>query len=78
MIGKAKGRSFQYVPDNSFRFCGINLNSAGTPASNAPIITCDLPFELSHITGITDVGTTNVVEVEDGFSLSYTQLQGNC
>ena len=79
MIGKEKRKSIQYITDNSFRFCGVNLNSAGTPARNAPIITCDLPFELSHITGITEVGVTGAaVEVEDGFALTYTQLQGNC
>merc|ERR1719495_2878854 len=65
---------------NYDKFCGVNLNSEGTIAVNSPIITCDLPFELSHITGIVNVGdgTNAALEAEDGFSLTYTQLQGNC
>jgi len=65
---------------NYDKFCGVNLNSEGTINVNSPIITCDLPFELSHITGIVNVGdgTNAALEAEDGFSLTYTQLQGNC
>jgi len=63
---------------NYDKFCGVNLNSEGTINVNSPIITCDLPFELSHMTGIKRVGAMGADEVEDGFSLTYTQLQGNC
>jgi len=61
------------------RFCGLNLNSEGFPAVNAPIRSCDCPFELSHITGITSIAGTLVASLlEDGFSLSYSQIAGSC
>ena len=61
------------------RFCGINLNADGFPAVNQPIISCRCPFELSHITGITSLtGSASFSTRQVGFSLSYSQLPGNC
>merc|ERR1712106_550440 len=69
------------VGENYEKFCGINLNSLGFPAVNSPIISCDCPFELSHITGITAlVGTATggTAATLTGFQLSYSQIAGNC
>jgi len=64
---------------NYDRFCGLNLNAAGFPAVNNPIISCTCPFELSHITGITALqGTAAVSPSQVGYQLSYSQIQGNC
>jgi len=64
---------------NYDRFCGINLNAQGFPAQNQPIISCRCPFELSHITGITSLtGSATFSSRQVGFSLSYSQLPGNC
>ena len=62
-----------------YRFCGSTLNSLGFPANNQPIISCDCPFELSHITGITALTATNSLSPTGiGFQLSYRQIPGNC
>jgi len=69
------------VGENYEKFCGINLNSLGFPNVNSPIISCDCPFELSHITGITAlVGTAaaGTAATLTGFQLSYSQIAGNC
>jgi len=66
---------------NYDKFCGVNLNALGTPAINSPIISCDCPFEVSHITGITALvgtATAGTVATTVGFQLSYSQLAGNC
>lgn len=60
------------------RFCGVNLNSVGFPAVNVPIVTCDLPFEVSHVTGVESVGGPTTAATEDGFSINYAQIAGNC
>merc|ERR1719154_722945 len=61
------------------RFCGLFLTSEGFPEVNQPIRSCDCPFELSHITGITSIaGAAIVSAIEDGYSLSYSQIPGSC
>jgi len=60
------------------RFCGVNLNSVGFPNTNVPIITCDLPFEVSHVTGTTSVGSGGGDAKQTGFSINYSQVAGNC
>ena len=62
------------------RFCGLNLNALGFPAVNAPIVSCQCPFELSHITGIEALSgiAANSADPPVGFQLSYSQLAGNC
>jgi len=62
------------------RFCGLNLNALGFPAANAPIVSCQCPFELSHITGIEALSgiAANSADPPVGFQLSYSQIAGNC
>lgn len=60
------------------RFCGVNLHPAGYPAINTPVVSCQQPFELSHVTNIESVGTPPAAVTEDGFQLTYNQLAGNC
>ena len=63
------------------RFCGVNLNSLGFPAVNSPIVSCDCPFELDHITGITALvgtATAGTLATTVGFQISYSQIAGNC
>jgi len=60
------------------RFCGVNLHPEGFPASNVPIVSCDQPFQLSHVTNIESVGTPPAAVTEDGFQLTYKQIAGNC
>jgi len=62
------------------RFCGLNLNALGFPNTNQPIISCECPFELSHITGIEALSGTaaNSADPPVGFSLSYSQIAGGC
>jgi len=62
------------------RFCGLNLNALGFPNANSPIISCECPFELSHITGIEALSGTaaNSADPPVGFSLSYSQIAGSC
>jgi len=67
--------------ENYEKFCGVNLNSLGFPAVNSPIISCECPFELSHITGITALvgtATAGTAATLTGFQLSYSQIAGNC
>jgi len=66
--------------ENYERFCGLNLNALGFPAANAPIISCECPFELDHITGIEALSgiAANAAAVPVGFSLSYSQIAGSC
>jgi len=69
------------VPSGSIsydRFCGVNLNADGFPATNQPIVSCTLPFEVSHVTNIASVGGPAGIIAEDGFSLTYSQVAGNC
>ena len=60
------------------RFCGVNLHPEGFPASNQPLVSCDQPFELSHVTNIESVGSPPAAVTEDGFQITFTQLAGNC
>ena len=60
------------------RFCGVNLHPEGFPASNQPLVSCNQPFELSHVTNIESVGSPPAAVTEDGFQVTYTQLAGNC
>ena len=60
------------------RFCGVNLNPEGFPATNQPVVSCDQPFEVSHVTNIESVGAPAGVVTEDGFQVTFTQLAGNC
>jgi len=62
------------------RFCGLNLNALGFPNANAPIVSCQCPFELSHITGIEALSgiAANSADPPVGFQLSYSQIAGNC
>jgi len=60
------------------RFCGVTLHPEGFPATNEPLVTCDQPFELSHVTNIEAVGTPTGTVPEDGFQITYKQLAGNC
>jgi len=60
------------------RFCGVNLHPEGTPTANVPIVSCDQPFQLSHVTNIEAVGTPGAAVTEDGFQITYKQLAGNC
>jgi hypothetical protein len=66
--------------ENYDKFCGVNLNALGFPAQNAPIISCECPFELDHITGITALSgnAANAGTAPAGFQLSYSQLPGSC
>jgi len=69
------------VGENYERFCGVNLNSLGFPAVNSPIVSCDCPFELDHITGITALvgtATAGTLATTVGFQISYSQIAGNC
>ena len=60
------------------RFCGANFNPLGYIANNAPVISCECPFELDHVTGITALNGNGVVSAGVGFQLAYIQLPGNC
>lgn len=72
--------------ENYERFCGLNLNALGFPAVNSPIISCECPFELDHITGIealngvalSSLSAANTPSVPVGFQLSYSQIAGSC
>jgi len=66
--------------ENYERFCGLNLNAVGFPNQNAPIISCECPFEISHITGIEALTgiAGNSADPPVGFQLSYSQLAGSC
>jgi len=66
------------VDVNYDRFCGVNLNPVGFPATNLPIKTCQCPFEIHHVTGITALGGTGAAATEDGFSIKYRQIPGGC
>ena len=67
---------------HSIRFCGLFLNSLGFPNVNAPIISCECPFEIDHVTGITALLGTVAAGVSngapEGFNLAFSQLAGNC
>ena len=41
----------------------MNLHPEGFPASNVPIVSCDQPFQLSHVTNIQSVGTPPGIDV---------------
>ena len=77
--------SFKTLFYNS-RFCGLNLNALGFPAVNSPIISCECPFELDHITGIealngvafSSLSAAATPIVPQGFQLSYSQIAGSC
>jgi len=70
--GKGDGENYE-------RFCGLFLNPLGYIANNAPIISCDSPFEVSHVTHTTALsGTPGVSPTGVGFQLSYRQIPGNC
>jgi len=60
------------------RFCGVNLNPVGFPTSNLPLKSCECPFELTHVTGVTALGGTGAASTEDGFSIKYRQIPGGC
>jgi len=71
------------VPGENYeRFCGLFLNSLGFPNVNAPIISCECPFEIDHVTGITALLGTVAAGVSngapEGFNLAFSQLAGNC
>merc|ERR1711892_1175780 len=59
-------------------FCGANFNPLGYIANNAPVISCECPFELDHVTGITALNGNGVASAGVGFQLAYIQLPGNC
>lgn len=63
---------------NYDRFCGKNLNPVGFPANNLPVRTCECPFEISYVTGITAKAGTSTTSTEDGFSIKYRQIPGGC
>jgi len=66
---------------NYDQYCGLFLNALGTPANNQPIVSCECPFELSHITGTTALsGTSEAATVAGnlGFQITYSQIAGNC
>ena len=56
----------------------LGLAKEGFPASNQPLVSCDQPFELSHVTNIESVGSPPAAVTEDGFQITFTQLAGNC
>ena len=78
-----KGKDYNIFTNHSvciYRFCGDNLNALGFPNTNQPIISCECPFELSHITGITALSGVgaNSADSPVGFQLSYSQIAGSC
>jgi len=74
--GSVKGNAAAVSGLNHDRFCGVNLHYDGFPAVNVPIVSCDLPFELAHVTNIKNVDPAPSTTA--GFSISYQQLAGNC
>ena len=64
----------------TLRYCGVTLNANGwsNPAQNTPIISCELPFELSHVTGITSLSGTTATNPNTGFQITYSKLLRNC
>jgi len=63
------------------RFCGVVLNVGGfAPAAiNTPVISCTLPFTISHATGVTATqGAGAATTAPEGFQLTYSQLAAGC
>jgi len=62
---------------NYDRFCGVNANPVGFPASNLPLKTCQCPFEIGVVTHVTSLNGP-AASTEDGFSIKYRQIPGDC
>jgi len=63
---------------NYERFCGANLNPLGYIANNAPVLSCQCPFELDHVTAITALNGNAIASAGAGFQITYSQIPGHC
>jgi len=62
---------------NYDRFCGVNAHPVGFPAANLPLKTCQCPFEIGVVTHVSALNGP-AASTEDGFSIKYRQIPGDC